>query len=287
MREALAYQSDIVTRFRECGMSTPGLIHVEIGTNYSDLWIEDCTTPPAATWGIADYAESAQILGYVQGRYLSDFGLPDHPWLCRNYLHEYSAEKPFDLTSVFDDAHWHLPLMRSNFSPRLRDRLRKMVMNTDRLRTLSASVPETLCHNDFWTRNLFGGGCHPCTLIDWAFVGRGPIGADIGNMIPSAVFDGFLPADCLPVLATTLLDAYLEGLMSGGWVGDEEHVRIGFWSSAVKYSWLVPAMLYSAAQENNPVYVGYGGIEPARHFSDVAMTLDLLAGWTESALRLG
>jgi hypothetical protein len=95
-------------------------------------------------------------------------------------------------------------------------------------------------------------------LFDWAFVGDGTIGEDIGNLIPDAAFDHFLAAESLPILEAAMLDAYTAGLLDAGWSGDPRLVELGMSAAAVKYDWLTPAMLASASA---PTHVRYGGTE--------------------------
>jgi thiamine kinase-like enzyme len=87
-------------------------------------------------------------------------------------------------------------------------------------------------HNDFWTRNLFGDTAQPTTVVDWAFLGAGPMGSDIANMVASAGFDAFVAAEDLVVFSEGVFESYLGGLRQVGWAGDEKFVRRGFWASA-------------------------------------------------------
>jgi hypothetical protein len=85
-------------------------------------------------------------------------------------------------------------------------------------------------------------------LIDWAFVGVGVLGEDIGTLIFDAVFDFFVSPEDFPALADLLTDGYRAGLQAAGWTGEFELVLGAIRSSAaVKFFWILPSMLNAAA----------------------------------------
>ncbi len=54
-----------------------------------------------------------------------------------------------------------------------------------------------MCHLDFWTKNLIKRSDGRLVLLDWAFVGDGAMGEDIGNLVPGTAFDHFIAAESL------------------------------------------------------------------------------------------
>lgn len=112
-----------------------------------------------------------------------------------------------------------------------------------------------------WTsgpRISFAGRTVESRSFDWAFVGQGAIGEDIGNLIPDAAFDHFVSANQLPELEASVLTGYITGLRAGGWDGDHTEVRRNVWASAVKYDWLTPQLLERASAST---HLRYGGVE--------------------------
>jgi thiamine kinase-like enzyme len=133
-----------------------------------------------------------------------------------------------------------------------------MHSSREQLLAVLGSLPRTLCHLDFWTKNLIRRADGSIVLLDWAFVGDGAIGEDIGNLVPDAAFDHFIPAASLPDLEAAVLAGYVDGLSDAGWSGDPALVELGMCASAVKYDWLTPLMLTAASAERQ---VRYGGDE--------------------------
>lgn len=91
------------------------------------------------------------------------------------------------------------------------------------------ALPRTLCHNDFHPDNVLDSGL----VIDWAYCGVGPVGADAGVLVGDGLADGwFPPADADAVLAATW-QGYTDGF---GDDGDE--VRTGFVEGIRRLRWL-------------------------------------------------
>jgi hypothetical protein len=97
------------------------------------------------------------------------------------------------------------------------------------------TLPRTLCHNDVFPRNLFGGDAgHPDhnVAIDWAFCGPAPVGQELTALVGAsqAFFESRperwddLERDCL--------DGYTEGLRLAGWHGSDE-ILLGYLLSSV------------------------------------------------------
>jgi len=285
-REALAYQNDIPGCFRKSGILAPAALLVQSDGDHANLWLEAVSANPATQWRIAQYARAANALGRAQAGLLIEKQPLPISWLARDYLVDYSSEKPFKLNRVAEDEQWEGQLVADLLSRDLQPTLCRFGDIRQTLYQIVTDLPHTLCHNDFWTRNLFGDDSGPIFVIDWGFVGYGPIGADIGNLIPSAALDGFISSEDLPELETAVFDGYLEGLREGGWYGDDRLARLGMCASAVKYVWLGPAILQSAREPNHPTYAGYGGHDIETRFRETGRTLQFLADWGNEATDL-
>jgi thiamine kinase-like enzyme len=143
----------------------------------------------------------------------------------------------------------------------------------DQLYGIAEHLPRTLCHLDFWTKNLIRRSDGAIVVLDWGFVGDGAIGEDIGNLVPDAAFDHFVPAAALPDLEAAVLAGYTAGLSQAGWSDDPRLVEIGMCASAVKYDWLTPFMLASASAERQLRYGGTEEIDADHRFRERGLAL--------------
>ncbi len=256
-REALAYESRLVDAFGP-GLQPPGLRAVAIDDERTVLAIEYVSGTPAEDWEITEYGEVAHALGLGQAPFLNGEPGPSAEWLSQGFLRTYSSEWPVDYELFDDDGIWNHPIVAEAFPADLRAAATELHGRRERLYEIVEALPRTLSHLDFWTKNLLRRDDGGFVLIDWAFVGDGAIGEDVGNLVPDAAFDLFIEPERLPELRQLVLDGYVAGLRAGGWDGDERLAELGMAASAVKYRWLTPLMLMrvSAAEHRT-----YGGAE--------------------------
>jgi thiamine kinase-like enzyme len=190
-----------------------------------------------------------------------------------------------------DDDAWAQPLVRQTFPSALREGVQFVHEHRERLYQISESLPRTLCHLDFWPKNLFRRPGGEIVVIDWSFAGDGAVGEDAGNLVPDAVFDHFVTADQMPRLEQAVYEGYLQGLRAAGWRDDPRLAQLGMWSSAVKYDWLAPFTLAQVSQERQYRYGGAGEIDATFKFRERSRALLFNAQWarqaTELAGRLG
>jgi hypothetical protein len=257
-REGLAYLEGITDAYGGSGLGPARAVSVDLTDRDCTLLLEFVDGAPAEQWGIADYVPAAEALGRAQGSYLAGRPLPRHPWLSRGFLRDYSREKPADWSLLYDDRPWDQPVVKRNFPAELRAAATWLHESRDRLYAIAERLPRTLCHLDFWTKNLIRRPDGEIALLDWAFVGDGAVGEDAGNLVPDAVLDHFVPAEKLPEFGAAVLDGYLTGLRQAGWAGDARLVRLGMWAAAVKYDWQTPMMLAAASATRQ---FRYGGTE--------------------------
>ncbi len=282
-REAQAYESGIVAVFEADGIRAPDCIAVERHPQGVDLWLEDVQGVPGETWDLPSYARAAEALGAGQARVSGLESGPSFPCLSQNFLEDYSREKPVDWTLLHSDPAWNHHLVRDHFPAELRGAASMLHESRDALYALTARLPRMLSHLDFWSKNLIETPSG-IVAIDWAFVGDGAIGEDVGNLILDAVFDHFVDAALLPELEVAVFDGYLAGLRRGGWTGDERVARLGMHASAIKYDWLTPFMLARATADRQMAYGGMVEVDAAHRFAQRGAALLHATGWAEQAL---
>lgn len=280
-REAHVYGDGLPELWKGSGLAAPRLLDlVEREDGDLALWFEDVAGEPGASWDVGRHA----LLGRQLGRAQATAGPVDRPWLSRSFLRDYVESKRVPYELLDDDAAWRHPLVAEHFPPGLRAEAVRLHRDREWFLDLLGSLPRAFCHLDLWPNNLVARG-EETVLFDWAFAGDGALGEDVGNHVPDSVFDLFLPAARLPELDRAVYGGYVEGLREAGWRGDERLVRQAVCASAVKYDWLIPAMLAAVDR----VQRDYGGTRPvdvARRYRERGAAMRYLTGWAEEARRL-
>jgi hypothetical protein len=285
-REPLAYQHDLAGAYAASGISAPACLGVHVDGSEAALLLEWVSGEPGEAWPVTSYGPAAEALGRAQAPFLLGRPVPRFSWLSEHFLREYSSEKPVPWELLDDDDAWAHPVVRDSFPAGLREGVLFVHAHRDRLYQISESLPRTLCHLDFWPKNLF---CRPggeIVVIDWSFAGDGAIGEDAGNLVPDAVLDHFVAADQMPGLERAVYEGYLRGLRAAGWDDDPELVQLGMWSAAVKYDWLAPFTLAQVGQERQYRYGGAGEIDPGFKFRERSRALLFNARWARQAIEL-
>lgn len=278
-REALAYEYELPARL---GLSAPKPLGIsETADGDIELLLEQVTGRHAAALTLEDLDAVAMALGLSQGRRQ----LPDEPWLSRDFIRSYSGSRVTDWSLLGDDAAWEQPLIRQHFGPELRAALGRLHERREWLLSLMERLPRTVCHLDVWPNNVIRADGEP-VLLDWAFVGDGAIGEDIGNLIPDSVFDLAFRHSMLDLLDDRLTSAYLEGLRAVGWDGDERLVRLGKCASAVKYDWLTVYCLENASRATQMAYGHTRPVDVHARYAARAAGLAHCAWWADEAEKL-
>jgi hypothetical protein len=285
-REPLAYQHDLAGAYAGSGITAPACLGVHVDDREAVLLLEWAGGEPGEDWPAASYGPAAEALGRAQAPFLRSRPLPPFSWLSEGFLREYSSEKPVQWELLDDGDAWAHPVVRQVFPAGLREGVLFVHACRERLYQISESLPRTLCHLDFWPKNLFLRPGGQVAVIDWSFAGAGAVGEDAGNLIPDAVLDHFITADQMPSLEHVVFDGYLQGLRAGGWDGDPRLVQLGMWSSAVKYDWMAAMTLAQVRQDRQYRYGGAGEIDAAFKFGERSRALLFNARWARQAIEL-
>jgi hypothetical protein len=285
-REPLVYQQHLPDVYAGTGINVPVCLGVQVDDQEALLLLEWVEGQGGESWPAGSYGPAAEALGRAQAPFLERRPIPSFPWLSRGFLRQYSSEKPVAWDLLDDDEAWQHPVVRGTFPPALRDDVVFVHAHRERLYRISESLPRTLCHLDFWPKNLFRLPDDEVVLIDWGCAGIGSVGEDVGNLVPDASFDHFVAAKDLPRLERIVFDGYLRGLRSAGWNGDPRLVQLGMWSSSVKYDWLAPFTLAQVREDRQFGYGGVGEIDAVFKFRERSQALLFNASWARKALEL-
>jgi hypothetical protein len=179
-------------------------------------------------------------------------------------------------------VHKHAPIDCGDLAARSRDRhpvrhsatmIKKLIeLWTERAMFFNAlnSTPQTLCHRDVFPRNAFvrpTPSGEQTVLVDWAFVGPGPVGAELTPLVEASM----TWFECGPEQAeTTCLEGYLEGLQTAGWAGSREDVEFGYLASLVLRSGLgafTPIVTIARDPDLHDWIAGASAAQPTRSFA--------------------
>lgn len=225
-----------------------------------DLWLEALTSRSGAALTTEDHLRLARALGRAQGAL---DGLPAEPWLAAGVMRQLCASKHYEPAWLDRDQAWAHPLVQC-WPAELRSGLAWLEAHREDLHRVLERAPRTLCHHDVWAHNAFVGD--QVVLVDWAFVGEGALGEDLGHLVAEAGLNQLLPAQLVPALGESVLRCYLAGLHDVGWDGDEQAVTRAFRASAVKWHWLGPLHLQRAVEGGHHDYGGVAASDPVGQY---------------------
>jgi hypothetical protein len=262
-REVRAYRSGLLRRLPG-GLVAPRVLHIGRTAGAAWLWLERVEDAFGGRWPLAQYGVAARHLGRLNGAYLVSRPLPPFRWLRRDWAAGQS--EPAHLPAARRELERLLtqPTVRAAFPAAEGDRLRRLLDAQPALLEQLARLPQTLCHHDASSANLFArrprarDATAPAleawetVAVDWEDVGPGPPGADVATLVFGSMRRGAFPADRAQALTRTVLAAYAGGLREAGWRGDRQTVLLGF-AAAVALRWfVVPATLRLLAGAPSP-----------------------------------
>ena len=111
---------------------------------------------------------------------------------------------------------WVEPIVQQRFGDRHKSRILKLIAEKQLFFRVNDRLPQVLCHYDahrrncMWTKSLKTGE-EELIGLDWAFVGKGAIGNDLGELVGTSMY--FMEYE--PSEAKALEEAVLEGYLAG------------------------------------------------------------------------
>jgi hypothetical protein len=224
-REIQAYQSGLFDSLPG-HFSAPKLYQICEKPERS-IWIfmEDIQDEFIRPWTLEQYNKAAHLLGKFNGAYLAGRSLPQKPWLCKQWLLKY-VEHATPMIELIQHNPAH-PLIKS-LLPGISLPLTLSFWDVyPKLIKIINSLPQTFCHQDAFTRNLFFRKGQ-LVAIDWGYVGIAPIGAELAPLVGTASNLSGFPSEQLDELDQACFNSYLEGIKEAGGNPDPQQVRLGF-----------------------------------------------------------
>jgi hypothetical protein len=283
-REVLAYRSGIL-RELPGGLAAPKYLALtghHVGARY--LWLEDLGRQEVR-WTLETYARAARCLGRFNGAYLADVPIREHPWLSRDWLRQWLAETAAAVAAL--PEHLDHPLVRRVYPPDVAAGILKLWSEREKLLRTLDLLPQTLCHHDAFRRNLVAAG-DLIAALDWAFMGRGPVGAELSPLVTATLAFAEMPLRSRPDLERVAMASYLAGLRESGWQGSDEQVMFGYRAtSALRYGpgtvrLVMPALLDPALHDDVVALLGMPFDGVVEHWA--GMVRDVVEGcWSPLA----
>jgi hypothetical protein len=210
------------------------------------MWLED-VRESVSDWTMAEHELAARHLGEFNGAYLMGHPLPEAtPWLTWGRAREWTMLTAPLIEGSRQNA--ESPLGRRYFRGDSFERTMKVWANRERLLDAFERLPICFCHHDAFRRNLFlrqnEHGAQGTVVIDWAFVGFGRGGEEIGMTLGNNLIWMEVAPDQAKALDEAVFGGYVEGLRSAGWKGDARLARLGYTVNAV----LVEGLAWSIVQ---------------------------------------
>lgn len=195
------------------------------------MWLEDLSHAPQPPWSSEQYIETAYHLGQFNGYWPSE-SLPDWRWLNHGSLRQALKKQAFqEALERLHQLQSH-PVIAQVAPPDIAASTLQLWDEIDRLLEKVEQSPKGICHLDCHPRNLFPMHSMPgksyTVAVDWAEVGIGPYGIDVGHLLIEAVKKMTIPSEQLRVLIEQSFEAYINGLTEVGWAGNVEQVRLTY-----------------------------------------------------------
>ncbi len=233
-REAESYESGILASPGIHGVRSPNyfgdLPPGEPGVLRHGIFLERVNAIPGTQLGDRDFAAVAKRLGAMQGHFLlAHLAGTDlrQGWLADGYPREYvnrvgkMMDAPEAANAWNDPATWANPILEPfqavrQDGPPLRDAVMQLWESRDAYLRLFESNPAlTLSHQDLWQGQIAIAE-DGTLLLDFASLGRAPIGADLAKLGVEIAAQSFRPGSEWAPLEESLRQAYLEGLAEAG-----------------------------------------------------------------------
>ncbi|SDS36751.1 Phosphotransferase enzyme family protein [Actinopolymorpha singaporensis] len=229
-REAAFYESDLATSGWAPGVRAARCYAVDDHDGCRDVWLETVDVPATMDICVRATAGLARWQVATAGA--------EHPWLSEDWIPTHVRRRGLDNARTLAHPAWPSAIERG-LDPDLRDAVADRTTDPAEIRQLLQGFPHVLTHYDFHNANIGTVG-EDVVIIDWAYVGRGPVGHDAGHLAAD-VAGRELPPDKVWDL---LRSAYCDALTEAGWAGDLAVVRRSMTTSnALRLGWQIDHVL--------------------------------------------
>lgn len=212
--------------------------------------------------------------------------LPASDWLSRDPLTHWTADADVALKKLVD--YRDHPIVQRIYPAEVIDTTRQLCKERPLFLEGLHRLPQTLCHQDVFRRNLFAQDDHTLA-IDWEMMGIGAVGEDLAGLVSANLALREVDPAQGDALDKVVLSGYMDGLRDIGWQGDADLVRFGYTAaSALRYGLCLIEPLVSIATDEGAqaFWTEELGCTLDELFEGQVMTRALWGRLTEEARRL-
>jgi hypothetical protein len=224
----LFYDSALPAQLETPAARTPRPLFVEDHGDQMWIWLEDIADDIPGPWPTDRLIRAAQQVAGLTAASAPAVLAPD-PALLRHALRAWVDDlQAANITAAGDRRTWSHPYVDITLPDGNLARMRRLFEDRDVLLDALTAAPQVVVHLDAHRRNVLTAIAprgESSVLIDWAYAGTGGVGEDLGSLVGMTFMLGEV-APCDPRdVSNAAFDAYIEGLRSAGWNGDERRVR--------------------------------------------------------------
>jgi hypothetical protein len=231
-REAAFYSSDLGITGWAVGCRAARCLAIDDHDDVEDLWLEDVGDIPLPR---EEYARVVQTLAGWQARHRG----VDRPWLSHGWIPAHLRRRDLINSRTLADPRWSR-LFEAGIPQSVHDAVRDRVTDPATITRLLDELPQLLTHYDFHHMNLGRVG-DQIVIIDWATVGLGPVGHDVGFML---VDQGPELGDALPQDWEQLVITYADALAhADSKINRAEVERSVAISNVLRHGWVIDHVL--------------------------------------------
>lgn len=237
-RESAFYRSNLGTGGWSDSCSAATCFAVDEGESGVDLWLEEVGSLPLP---LSRYEDAVVGLATWQGHWKES----THSVLSRHWIAQHVGRRQLDNDLTLHRPGWAL-LFEAGLEREVRHWAAERITDPSGVRHVLDRFTQLPTHHDFHHMNL-GLKSEQVVIIDWATVGWGPVGHDVGNL----VIDRAAHGDTNVVdLWDTLLAAYNSQLTAVGLaIPDHELRRAAAISTTIRMGWVIDFLLNNAVED--------------------------------------
>ena len=220
------------------------------------LWLENLTGLVGPPWKPKDYVRAAADVGKFSS-YWSQQEMPSDAFLSPNRtLARFTLQQLSNGLLQVDSDESPESVLKRLLPEETYSAAMNLAAATDAASPVLEKTPELLVHGDCHPRNLFlslDGAPQETIAFDWASIGAGYIGTDIGSLVGSGTTWHIDESRSILGSESLYFQTFLNELIRGGWQRDPDEARLGYLFRVCRFG-MMSAGVAVAIQNRLPVH---------------------------------